>query len=109
GFVTNDENGESEDFRDLEKAQIEARSYADQIKNWIGKEGKPFLVFDKETGSQRPAQYRDIVILLRSMTQAPVIVDELKKQGIPVYAEVSQGYFEAIEIKIMMSLLKVID
>src|SRR5690625_3873975 len=43
------------------------------------------------------------------MTMAPTIVDELKKQGIPVYAELSVGYFEAIEIKIMMSLLKIID
>src|SRR5690625_4883548 len=43
------------------------------------------------------------------MTWAPTIVDELKKQGIPVYAELSTGYFEAIEIKIILSLLKVID
>lgn len=107
-----EELGEAEeDFRDLEKAQIEARAYAQQIKQWIGKnnESGPFMVVDKGTGQQRPAQYRDIVILLRSMTQAPVIVEELKKQGIPVYAEVSVGYFEAIEIKIMISLLKVVD
>lgn len=43
------------------------------------------------------------------MTWAPTIADELKKQGIPVYAELSAGYFEAIEVKIMISLLKVID
>src|SRR5690606_34869260 len=34
---------------------------------------------------------------------------ELKKQGIPVYAELSTGYFDAIEVKIMLNLLKVID
>lgn len=105
----NDHGEELEDFRDLEKAQLEARAYAEQIKKWIGKTNQPFLVVDKETGKQRPAQYRDVVILLRSMTQAPVIVEELKQQGIPVYAEVSEGYFDAIEIKIMISFLKVID
>lgn len=102
---------EAENFQDLEKAQLEARSYAAKIKQWIGKgnDTKPFEVVDKETGHMRQVQYRDIVILMRSMTWAPIIVDELKKQGIPVYAEVATGYFEAIEIKIMISLLKVID
>lgn len=101
---------DAESFEDLEKAQLEARVYADKIKQWIGhKGGKPFQVTDKSNGTQRDIQYRDIVILLRSMTWAPTITDELKKQGIPVYAELSTGYFAAIEIKIMLSLLKVID
>src|SRR5699024_957922 len=105
------DDGTAESFQDLEKAHLEARAYAQKIKQWIGKEGntEPFLVVDKGTGQQRHVQYRDIVILMRSMTMAPTIVDELKKQGIPVYAELSVGYFEAIEIKIMMSLLKIID
>ncbi|MFC2949960.1 helicase-exonuclease AddAB subunit AddA [Virgibacillus sediminis] len=101
---------EGEDFQDLEKAQLEARAYTEKIKEWIGqKEGGPLQVFDKETGAQRDFQYRDAVILLRSMTWAPTIADELKKQGIPVYAELSTGYFEAIEVKVMISFLKVID
>ena len=101
---------EEEDYRDLEKAQLEARAYAEKIKHWIGqKENTPLQVVDKETGNQRDAQFRDIVILQRSMTWAPTIADELKKQGIPVYAELSTGYFEAIEVKMIISLLKVID
>ena len=103
-------HAEEENYQDLEKAQLEARTYAEKIKNWIGqKEVPPLKVADKSTGVQRDIQYRDIVILLRSMTWAPTIVDELKKQGIPVYAELSTGYFEAIEVKIMINLLKVID
>ncbi|WP_067729759.1 helicase-exonuclease AddAB subunit AddA [Oceanobacillus damuensis] len=103
--------GEEENFQDLEKAQLEARAYAEKIKTWIGqKDGSiPMKVVDKETQSQRELQYRDIVILMRSMTWAATIADELKKQGIPVYAELSTGYFEAIEVKVMISLLKVID
>src|SRR5690625_322309 len=46
---------------------------------------------------------------MRSMTDASTVVDEFKKQGIPVYAELSTGYFEAIEVKVMISFLKVID
>ncbi|QKY68533.1 helicase-exonuclease AddAB subunit AddA [Lentibacillus sp. CBA3610] len=101
---------EEEDYQDLEKAQLEARAYAEKIKGWIGqKDDVPLQVYDKTTDTQRDMQYRDVVILLRSMTWAPTIMDELKKQGIPVYAELSTGYFEAIEVKIMINLLKVID
>lgn len=95
---------------DLEKAELEARMYAKKIKHWIGQEDRrPLQVVDKKSEQQRDVQYRDIVILLRSMTDAPVITDELKKQGIPVYAELSTGYFAAIEVKVMISFLKVID
>lgn len=104
------EDADGEDFRDLEKAQQEARLYAEKIKEWIGQKGQPPLkVVDKQTEQLRNLQYRDIVILLRSMTWAPTIVEELKQQGIPVYAELSTGYFEAIEVQVMLSLLKVID
>lgn len=105
-----DDDSGAEDYRDLEKVQIEARAYAEKIKGWIGqKDADPLQIVDKATQTQRDMQYRDVVILMRSMTWAPTIADELKKQGIPVYAEISTGYFEAIEVKIMISLLKVID
>lgn len=105
--VTEDDE---ENYQDLEKAQLEARAYAEKIKRWVGqRDEKPLQVVDKRTQTQRDVRYRDIVILLRSMTWAPTIADELKKQGIPVYAELSTGYFEAIEVKIMISLLKIID
>ncbi|SEH96493.1 DNA helicase/exodeoxyribonuclease V, subunit A [Halobacillus karajensis] len=104
------ESEEDETYKDLEKAQLEARAYGKMIRKWLGYEGSaPLQVVDKETETKRPLQYRDIVILMRSMTWAPTIVEELKQQGIPIYAELSTGYFEAIEIKIMLSLLKVID
>ena len=96
---------------ELETAQLEARTIARQIRGLLGAGGQePFQVFDKRTGGDRPATYRDIVILLRA-TQAwsPIIIDELKKQGIPAYAELSTGYFSATEVETMLSLLKVID
>jgi ATP-dependent helicase/nuclease subunit A len=96
---------------ELETAQLEARTIALQIKGLLGAENQEaFQVFDKRTGGNRPATYRDIVILLRA-TQAwsPIIIDELKKQGIPAYAELSTGYFSATEVETMLSLLKVID
>jgi ATP-dependent helicase/nuclease subunit A len=97
--------------QELETAQLEARTIARQIRGLLGAGGKEgFQVLDKRTGGDRPATYRDIVILLRA-TQAwsPIIIEELKKQGIPAYAELSTGYFSATEVEVMLSLLKVID
>ena len=94
------------DANELEQSQLEARVMAKKIKSMIT-ERVP--IFNPKTGTSRPVIYRDIVILLRSMTWAPQIMEEFKQQGIPVYANLSTGYFQATEINIMMSLLKVID
>lgn len=98
------------DVSEMEQGLMEARVYSQEIKKWIGHEtGEPLQVVDADTKKQRDVTYRDIVILLRSMTWAPTILEEFKEQGIPVYAELSTGYFDAIEIKIMLNMLKVID
>lgn len=107
--VNSNEDGD-ETVEDVEATQLEARLYAEKINEWIGKKDKPPLqVLDKATNKLRDIQFRDIVILLRSLTGVPTIVDELKKQGIPVHAELRTGYFEAIEIKVMINMLKIID
>lgn len=91
---------------ELEQSQVEARLMAKKIKGMIADRES---VYNPKTNSSRPVMYKDIVILLRSMTWAPQIMEEFKQQGIPVYANLSTGYFQATEITIMMSLLKVID
>ena len=94
------------DAAELEQSQLEARVMAAKIKELVTT-GAP--VYNTKTKSQRPLMYRDVVILLRSMTWAPQIIEEFKQQGIPIYANLSTGYFEATEVSIMMSLLRVID
>ncbi|MCD7034892.1 helicase-exonuclease AddAB subunit AddA [Metabacillus sp. GX 13764] len=91
---------------ELDAVQLEARLMASKIRELIHSR---FQVEDKKAGGTRNAAYRDIVILLRSMPWAPEIMEEFKQQGIPVYANLSSGYFEATEVAIMMSLLKIID
>ncbi|MGG1689879.1 helicase-exonuclease AddAB subunit AddA [Heyndrickxia ginsengihumi] len=91
---------------ELEQSQLEARFLAQKIKELIQEKKE---IYNPKIGASRPIQYKDIVILLRSMTWAPEIMEEFKKQGIPIYANLSTGYFDATEIAIMMSLLKVID
>ncbi|GIN84050.1 ATP-dependent helicase/nuclease subunit A [Heyndrickxia sporothermodurans] len=91
---------------ELEQSQLEARFMARKIKQLI-EEKQP--IFNSKTGTYRPIQYRDIVILLRSMPWAPEIMEQFKLEGVPIYANLSTGYFNATEISIMLSLLKVID
>ncbi|WML57207.1 helicase-exonuclease AddAB subunit AddA [Neobacillus sp. PS2-9] len=94
------------DAAELEQSQLEARVIAAKIKELV-QQSSP--VYNTKTKTNRPLMYRDIVILLRSMTWAPQIMEEFKQQGIPIYANLSTGYFEATEVAIMMSLLRVID
>ncbi|MBU9719929.1 MULTISPECIES: helicase-exonuclease AddAB subunit AddA [Bacillaceae] len=91
---------------DLETSQMETRYMISQIKKLIKEE---YPVYDKNIKKTRPITYRDIVILMRSMPWAATIMEECKKEGIPIYAELSKGYFEAVEVQVMMSLLRVID
>lgn len=55
-------------------------------------------------------QYRDIVILLRSTKNwAGIFQEEFQLLGIPCYAEINAGYFDAPEISLICSVLQVID
>ncbi len=55
-------------------------------------------------------QYRDIVILMRSLAKkANDYVEVLRLAGVPVSCQATAGYFEATEITDMLSLLKVLD
>lgn len=94
------------DAEELETVQLEARLMASKIRELVHSR---FQVYDRKLNGTRNITYKDIVILLRSMPWAPQILEEFKQQGIPVYASLSNGYFEATEVAIMMSLLKVID
>ena len=96
---------------DLGTINLEARIVANRIKELLSnKDGKVFKVLDKGTGEYRPVTYKDIVILLRATKNwSEVFLDELGAEGIPVYADTGSGYFESIEIRNIMSLLKVID
>lgn len=96
---------------ELDRAALEGRLMARRIKELCGAGGRePFFVFDRETKGMRPATYRDIAILLRTAQNWAIpIMEELRRAGIPVYAELGTGYFEATEVEVMLSLLKVID
>lgn len=54
--------------------------------------------------------YRDMVILMRSVSgQADIYRKVLEENGIPVYAESSENFYDTREIQTMMNLLHVLD
>lgn len=97
---------EAEEMEELETAQLEARAVAARIRTMVDSK---FLVYDKELGTERPVVYKDIVLLMRSMPWAETIMDEFRHYDIPIYADLSTGYFEAVEIRVMLSLLHAVD
>ena len=99
---------------EVEALELEGRFIADRILRMVTgtpeKPGPEFLVWDRNAGAYRPVSYRDIVVLLRSTRQrANVFLEVFRQAGLPAYAELGTGYFEATEVEVMLSLLRVID
>lgn len=109
----NKEKLDEEDFEneEIEGVNLEGKIVAKRIKELMTTTGNNvFKVLDKETGEYRPIKYKDIVILLRATKNwSESLLDELGQEGIPAYADTGSGYFESIEIRTIMSLLRAID
>lgn len=72
--------------------------------------GEPLLIYDKALRIMRPVVYGDIVILLRSArVWTPLMIEELRGEGIPAYGDQNKGYFQATEVEIALSLLQIVD
>ncbi len=105
-----EESSEDETFEEVfKKDELEALELIKLIKNTM-KKGTMIPYLEGSEYKERPISYRDIVIL-RSSTKD--ISDTFKKifeeQGIPLFAEQNDGYFETIEVEIFLNLLKIID
>jgi ATP-dependent helicase/nuclease subunit A len=100
-----------EEQEEIENVNLEGRIVAKRIKELMSINGdKVFKVVDKGNGDYRPLRYKDIVILLRATKNwSESLLNELGTEGIPAYADTGSGYFESIEIRTIISLLKVID
>lgn len=97
------------DCKDLDEKtwNYEGRVIAKYIKE-IMSSGEVIKTMQDDTPVLRKAKYGDFTILLRSMTNAPLIINELKNSGIPVDICLD-SFAESREIVTMLSLLKVID
>jgi ATP-dependent helicase/nuclease subunit A len=103
-----DKNHNSEEDDELAQvgdAEIEAHLAAQKIKELLGQP-----IYDYKMGDYRSLEYRDMVILMRSTRNwITTFWDVLAAEGIPVYADLGSGYFEASEITLILNLLRLID
>ncbi|HZG75275.1 MAG TPA: helicase-exonuclease AddAB subunit AddA, partial [Paenibacillus sp.] len=101
----------AEEALELAAAEAEGRAIGRRILEMTGLAGLPPMhVHDRSAGGLRPIRYRDIVILLRAdKAWAPAFIEQLRLYGVPAYAELGGGYFEAVEVETVLSLLQTID
>lgn len=97
------------EMKELTAIEAEAKLVTMEIEKLMDPRSQR-VVYDKGEDAYRPLEYKDIVVLLRATSRwANTFVDELATSGIPAYGESNTGYFDAIEVKTVLNLLKIID
>lgn len=88
--------------------ELEARMVAHRIQELMATQ----LLYENKDGKKtlRRANYRDIVILLRSVSGwADTFARVLAEEGIPAHTTSKTGYFETVEIQTILSVLSILD
>lgn len=99
-----DEQGEQL-IIDFKQAEMEADAVAQHI---IQLFSSNFQVYENK--EWRNIKYSDIVILLRTKSEAQTFIDQLKNHDIPAFSgEDDDEYFLATEVMTILSILKIID
>ncbi len=88
------------------KFDLEAQVIADRINELISSKTP---VYDKDSGSTRPIEYRDIIVLLRTNKDIPVLEKILTDSNVPCYSDAGEGLFSREEISAVMDILTLID
>ena len=95
-----------EKIDELKNFEIEAYFISKKIKDVINN----FKVYDAKQDMFRKTDFKDIVILIRSIKDKGEILEKvLKESGIPAFSDSSSSIFETDEIKLVLSLLRIID
>jgi ATP-dependent helicase/nuclease subunit A len=92
--------------------ELEAKMVAKRIKELLGekKEASPHPNQGENPNQKAVWEYRDMVILLRTMAGWSQVFEEvLTMEGIPVHTESRTGYFDTFEIRVLLNLLSVVD
>jgi ATP-dependent helicase/nuclease subunit A len=91
-------------FEDMKHDEIEARAAVLKIKAILGTP-----IYHPKQKMTAPCTYKDIVLLIRSVRSwTPIFETVFMEEGLPLFADNPTGYFDTLEIKFILSLLKVI-
>lgn len=113
-LIVIDKNSADEDLDDeiksMKAAELEATLAVQKINELLKKNKNEPVSKDKAEALLEKLQYKDIVILMRSVSAWAGIFEEIfNEQGIPFYFDGGSGYFETIEIQVILNLLRIID
>lgn len=120
GFISTDtevlliDTGDDEEIKgqmtlagEMTSKDWEAKAVADKIHRLMA-EG--MCVVDKKSGGYRKLQFKDIVILLRTMQgYSDSFRTVLEREHIPAYSDIASGFFDTLEIRTMVCFLSIID
>ncbi len=102
----NDTNQHDDDIEEIINAEAQAALAARKIRELMDGDG----FFDPLPGEHRKYRYSDFAILIRSISNsAEVYTRVMTMEGIPIYADSQGGYFDALEVKIFLNFLSIID
>lgn len=117
-LIVIDKNSADEDIDDeiksMKAAELEAALAVQKINELLKKNKNEPVKKDNSKNEldslPEKLQYKDIVILMRSVSGWAGIFEEIfNEQGIPFYFDGGVGYFETIEIQVILNLLRIID
>lgn len=95
---------DADNFEEEDAITVEAQHIASIIRKTMSE------TMVKDGDGQRKCKYSDIAILLRSgKKNSALYVRELEKFGIPATFESTSSFFELPEIKLVLSILRVVD
>ena len=98
-----DDDAAGEEIEEIRAEEAEAKNAVRVINKYHGKTVK---IKDEE----RQLRYSDMAILLRAAkNRGEVYYQTLLDNGIPVFLERNEGYFDTPEIRVFLDLLRVID
>lgn len=97
-----------ENLEDIGKIELEATMIAKRILRMMGEH--PYQIAAEDGETLRNVDYKDMVILFRAPSAFSQIFQEvLMNYNIPVRIQNENGYFDTIEIRMVLSMLRVID
>lgn len=89
-----------------DKSMGEIFMTAAKIRELIDQE---FEIYDKQSKTMRTIRYEDIVLLTPTRSNNLTILEVFKQLGIPLSINDTQNYFQSTELRVMISLLQIID
>lgn len=110
------DDGDEEETLDgnaqLNKIERQAAVVASQVRALVEDPASRRAIYARTSDNEwasRPLKYGDIAVLLRSTRlKAVQFAEQLRRAGVPVFAERRTGFFDALEVRDIISLLEVL-